>query len=127
MRAVRKVSAGDGMDWAVIVKFKDSRKVDKEARVSCGDAVTEPSKCIHELASAGLLIHVEDPKLFRLVLKSVVHADVPLAYRLVKAGWFPIGVCSRLRVAVRASFLASRKKLPGAATATIAARSSAAR
>ena len=91
MRAVRKVSAGDGMDWAVIVKFKDSRKVDKEARVSCGDAVTEPSKCIHELASAGLLIHVEDPKLFRIVLKSVLHADVPLAYRLARAGWFPIG------------------------------------
>ena len=90
IRAVRKVSAGDGMDWAVIVRFKDSRGGDKEVRVSCGDAVTDPSKCIHELASGGLLIHVDDPKLFRLVLKAVVHASVPLAYRLVKAGWFPI-------------------------------------
>ena len=79
------------MDWAVIVKFKDSRGADKEIRVSCGDAATEPSKCIHELASAGLLIHVEDPQLYRLLLKAVVHASVPLAYRLVKAGWFPIG------------------------------------
>jgi hypothetical protein len=84
------VSAGDGMDWAVIVRFRDSRGGDKEVRVSCGDAVTEPSKCIHDLASGGLLIHVDDPKLFRLVLKAVTHADVPLAYRLVKAGWFPI-------------------------------------
>ena len=33
MRAVRRVSAGDGMDWAVIVKFKDSRGGDKEARI----------------------------------------------------------------------------------------------
>jgi hypothetical protein len=90
LRAVRKVSAGDGTDWAVIVRFRDSRKVDKEVRVSCGDAATEPSKCIHELASAGLLIHVEDPQLYRLLLKAVVHASVPLAYRLVKAGWFPI-------------------------------------
>ena len=91
MRAVRKVSAGDSMDWAVIVKFKDTRGVDKEVRVSCGDAATDPSKCIHELASAGLLIHVEDPKLYRVVLKAAVHANVPLAYRLVKAGWFRIG------------------------------------
>ena len=90
IRAVRKVSAGDGLDWAVIVGFKDSRKVDKEVRISCDDAATDPSKCIHELAAAGLLIHVEDPKLYRLVLKAVVHAVVPLAYRLVKAGWFPI-------------------------------------
>jgi hypothetical protein len=90
LRAVRKVSAGDGTDWAVIVRFRDSRKVDKEVRVSCGDAATDPSKCIHELASAGLLIHVEDPRLYRLLLKAVVHASVPLAYRLVKAGWFPI-------------------------------------
>jgi hypothetical protein len=90
IRAVRKVSAGDGLDWAVIVGFKDGRGGDKEVRVSCGDAVTDPSKCIHELASGGLLIHVEDPKLYRLVLKAVVHAAVPLAYRLVKAGWFPI-------------------------------------
>ena len=101
LRAVRKVSAGDGMDWAVIVKFRDSRRIDKEVRVSCGDAATEPSKCIHELASAGLLIHVEDPQLYRLLLKAVVHASVPLAYRLVKAGWFPIGVRSHLRAAVR--------------------------
>jgi hypothetical protein len=91
MRAVRRVSAGDGMDWAVIVRFRDSRGGDKEVRVSCGDAVTEPSKCIHDLASGGLLIHVQDPKLFRLVLKAVTHADVPLAYRLVKAGWFSLG------------------------------------
>ena len=55
IRAVRRVSAGDGMDWAVIVKFKDSRGGDKEVRISCGDAVTEPSKCIHELASARLV------------------------------------------------------------------------
>jgi hypothetical protein len=84
IRAVRKVSAGDGMDWAVSVRFKDSRGGDKEVRVSCGDAVTDPSKCIHELASGGLLIHVDDPKLYRLVLKAVVHASVPLAYRLAK-------------------------------------------
>jgi hypothetical protein len=100
LRAVRKVSAGDGTDWAVIVRFRDSRKVDKEVRVSCGDAATEPSKCIHELASTGLLIHVEDPQLYRLLLKAVVHASVALAYRLVKAGWFPIASALRLRVAV---------------------------
>ena len=123
---MRKVSAGDSMDWAVIVKFKDTRGIDKEVRVSCGDAATDPSKCIHELASAGLLIHVEDPKLYRVVLKAVVHANVPLAYRLVKAGWFPIGSLTSSRCR-RALSLASRKKSFGAATATIAARSSAAR
>jgi putative DNA primase/helicase len=90
-RVVRGESDGFGYNWSISVEIRDERQAIKEVLIRKDEAATDTTESIRALVNAGLRIYAPQTQTYhRLILDGFLKAGTKLAYRLTKAGWFPL-------------------------------------
>ncbi|MCL1893618.1 MAG: DUF927 domain-containing protein [Holophagaceae bacterium] len=77
----------DGLtdNYSLLVKWQNSRKRDREARLPYSIIATEPKKVVEPLSSGGVTVY--NVKLLRQLLTDIQNTDLPYTLFVAETGW----------------------------------------